>query len=61
VDEFYKRSRQDGGAGHERRFHGKAKSETLPAPHCGCFQELGAYTIEINTLEAASYHKHIHF
>ena len=25
------------------------------------FKNWGAYTIEINTLEAASYHKHIHF
>jgi len=25
------------------------------------FKKWGAYTIEINTLEAASYHKHIHF
>src|SRR5262245_11130097 len=25
------------------------------------FKNWGSYTIEINTLEAASYHKHIHF
>jgi thiaminase len=25
------------------------------------FKNWGAYTIEINTLEAASYHRHIHF
>src|SRR5690242_21965466 len=40
----------------------KLRAGTLPRAALRLFFEnWAAYTIEINTLEAASYHKHIHF
>jgi pyrroloquinoline quinone (PQQ) biosynthesis protein C len=47
---------------HARTFHEKPTGRTLPSAALRLFfKNWGAYTIEINTLEAASYHKHIHF
>jgi pyrroloquinoline quinone (PQQ) biosynthesis protein C len=63
VDEFYKKvaarwkKRVTGGA-----FMEKLRGGTLPPAALRLFfKNWSAYTIEINTLEAASYHKHIHF
>src|SRR5207253_4536059 len=63
VDNFYKKvaarwkERVTNGA-----FMEKLRAGTLPRAALRLFfKNWGAYTIEINTLEAASYHKHIHF
>ena len=63
VDDFYKKvaarwkERVTNGA-----FMEKLRAGTLPRAALRLFfKNWGAYTIEINTLEAASYHKHIHF
>jgi pyrroloquinoline quinone (PQQ) biosynthesis protein C len=63
VDEFYKKV----AARWKERitnapFMEKLRAGTLPRPALRLFfKNWGAYTIEINTLEAASYHKHIAF
>src|SRR5215470_15656561 len=63
VDDFYKKvaarwkERVTNGA-----FMEKLRAGTLPRAALRLFfKNWGAYTIEITTLEAASYHKHIHF
>ena len=63
VDEFYKKvaarwkERVTNSA-----FMEKLREGTLPRAALRLFfKNWGAYTIEINTVEAASYHKHIHF
>jgi pyrroloquinoline quinone (PQQ) biosynthesis protein C len=63
VDEFYKKvaarwkERVTNSA-----FMEKLRAGTLPRAALRLFfKNWGAYTIEINTVEAASYHKHIHF
>src|SRR5881275_2849023 len=63
VDEFYKKV---AARWRERvtncAFMEKLRGGTLPRGALRLFfKNWGAYTIEINTLEAASYHKHIHF
>jgi len=63
VDDFYKKV----AARWKERvtnnpFMEKLRAGTLPRAALRLFfKNWGAYTIEINTLEAASYHKHIHF
>jgi pyrroloquinoline quinone (PQQ) biosynthesis protein C len=63
VDEFYKKV----AARWKERVTNSAFMEKLGAgtlPRAALrlfFKNWGAYTIEINTVEAASYHKHIHF
>jgi len=63
VDEFYKKV----AARWKERvtncaFMEKLRGGTLPRGALRLFfKNWGAYTIEINTVEAASYHKHIHF
>jgi len=63
VDEFYKKV----AARWKERVTNSAFMEELRAgtlPRAALrlfFKNWGAYTIEINTVEAASYHKHIHF
>ncbi len=63
VDEFYKKvaarwkERVTNSA-----FMEKLRAGTLPRAALRLFfKNWGAYTIEINTVEAASYHKHMHF
>src|SRR4029450_9307434 len=63
VDDYYKKvaarwkERVTNGA-----FMEKLRAGTLPRAALRLFfKNWGSYTIEINTLEAASYHKHIHF
>ena len=47
---------------HARTFHEKPTGRNFATRGIApVLQKLGGYTIEINTLEAASYHKHIHF
>ncbi|HEY6363646.1 MAG TPA: iron-containing redox enzyme family protein [Candidatus Binatia bacterium] len=63
VDEFYKKV---AARWNERVTRGPFMKNLLagtlpPAALRLFFKNWGAYTIEINTLEAASYHKHIHF
>src|SRR5207245_9806894 len=63
VDEFYKKV---AARWRERvtncAFMEKLRGGTLPRAALRLFfKNWGAYTIEINTVEAASYHKHIHF
>jgi len=63
VDDFYKKvavrwkERVTNGAFMEQLRAGELSRAALRL----FFKNWGAYTIEINTLEAASYHKHIHF
>src|ERR1043166_8407519 len=63
VDDFYKKV---AARWSERvtncAFMEKLRAGTLPRAALRLFfKNWGAYTIEINTVEAASYHKHIHF
>jgi len=63
VDEFYKKV----AARWKERVTNSAFMEKLRGGTLLCaalrlfFKNWGTYTIEINTVEAASYHKHIHF
>jgi hypothetical protein len=63
VDDFYKKvaarwnARVTQGAFMKNLLAGTLPRRTLRL----FFKNWGSYTIEINTLEAASYHKHIHF
>ena len=63
VDEFYKKvAARWKERVTQRPFMEKLRAGTLSRAALGLFfKNWGAYTIEINALEAASYHKHSHF
>ncbi len=63
VDEFYKKvAKRWQERVTDAPFMQKLRSGTLPQKALRLFfKNWGSYTIEINTLEAASYHKHIAF